>query len=329
MDTETPSRPINYLRVSITDRCNLRCVYCMPKEGVPRLEHQEVLTYEEILKLVQVFTGLGIQKVRVTGGEPLVRKGVLDFLKALKEIPGIRDISLTTNGVLLGPYARPLFALGIRRINISLDSLDPVRYAQITRKNMFPLTWEGIQEAERAGFDPIKINCVPVGGLNFQEIEAFARLSLTKPYHIRFIEFMPVGEGNGWSAEKVVPSEEILKRIRSLGELIPVKEDKWDGPARRYRFNGAPGEIGIISPLTRHFCGTCNRLRLTSDGKLRTCLFAREEIDLKTPLSEGAGPGELEDLVRGAIRRKKAEGQQKPAGGFYRKCQRGMSQIGG
>jgi cyclic pyranopterin phosphate synthase len=322
------NRRINYLRISLTDRCNLRCIYCMPEHGVPKLIHEDILTYEEMERVARLSVGLGIEKIRLTGGEPLVRKNIVDLTKALGEIPGIRDISLTTNGVLLAEKARSLWEAGVKRINISLDTLNSKKFSEITRFDFFNQVWEGIQEAERIGFSPIKINVVALKGINDDEILAFGRLSYEKPYHIRFIEFMPVGPENGWSAERFLSTEEIINQLEVLGPLSPVNGQGFDGPAKRMAFEGAMGEIGLISPISEHFCPACNRLRLTAEGRLRVCIFSDDETDLRTPLRNGASDMELESIIRGTITRKPKEHpiQMNP---LPRKCQRQMSKIGG
>ncbi len=322
------NRRINYLRISLTDRCNLRCIYCMPEQGVPKLIHDDILTFEELERVARLSVGLGIEKIRLTGGEPLVRKNMVDLIKSLGEIPGIQDISLTTNGILLAENARSLWEAGVKRINISLDTLNPKRFAEITRFDFFNQVWEGIQEAERIGFSPIKINVVALKGINDDEILAFGRLSFEKPYHIRFIEFMPVGPENGWSAEKFLSTEDIINQLEVLGPLSPVNGQGFDGPAKRMAFEGAKGEIGLISPISEHFCPACNRLRLTAEGRLRACIFSDDETDLRTPLRNGASDRELESVIRAAITRKPKEHplQMNP---LPRKCQRQMSKIGG
>ena len=322
------NRRLNYLRISLTDRCNLRCVYCMPEQGVPKLIHEDILTYEELLRLARLSVRLGIEKIRLTGGEPLVRKNIGDLIKALGEIPGIRDISLTTNGVLLAEQAQALWAAGVKRINISLDTLNPGKYAEITRFNLFDQVWAGIQEAERIGFSPIKVNVVALRGINDNEILAFGRLSQEKPYHVRFIEFMPVGTENGWSTERFLSSDDIFKKLQVIGPLYPVNGQGLDGPAKRMAYDGARGEIGLISPISEHFCPSCNRLRLTAEGRLRVCIFSDDEIDLRTPLRNGASDVELETAIRTAILQKPKEHpiQMNP---LPRKCQRQMSKIGG
>jgi cyclic pyranopterin phosphate synthase len=320
-------RTINYLRISITDRCNLRCRYCMPEEGVDLMEHRELLTYEEIVAVVRVFARHGISKIRITGGEPLVRRGAVDLVKSLARIEGVRDLSLTTNGVFLKEYAKDLIEAGLRRINVSLDTLRPDRFAYITRRDTFKEVWAGIEAALRHRLSPVKINVVVIKDFNDDEVRAFARLSLAHPLQVRFIEFMPVGERNGWDAEKAIPSSHIKEEIRELGELIPKSPEENDGPATRYYIQGGKGEIGFISPISSHFCAQCNRLRLTPDGKIRTCLFSDEEIDLKGALRRGGGEAAIEAILYQAL-------QAKPAGhriGDFRfkKCQRGMHAIGG
>jgi len=320
-------RTINYLRLSITDRCNLRCRYCMPEEGVELIEHRELLTYEEIRKVIEVFARNGISKIRLTGGEPLVRREVADLVKAIAHIEGVRDLSLTTNGVLLQEYAKDLAKAGLRRINISLDTLRPDRFAYITRRDKFKEVWAGIEAALQQRLSPIKINVVAIQGFNGDEIKDFARLSLTHPLHIRFIEFMPIGEGNNGNGEEGIPSSQIIEEIRELGELIPRGPHANDGPATRYYIKGGKGEIGFISPISSHFCAQCNRLRLTPDGRIRTCLFSDEEIDLKGALRKAGDEATLKQILYQAL-------QSKPEGHHigdarFKKCQRGMHSIGG
>jgi len=321
------NRKIEYLRISITDRCNLRCVYCMPEGGVPALSHEEVLSYEEVVRIVRVAAEAGITKVRLTGGEPLVRKGVAGLIKDISGVPGITDISLTTNGALLGAMAAQLKEAGLRRINVSLDSLDPVRFTELTRGGDVHKVLEGIEKAGSLGMGPIKINMVPIRGLNDSEVEDFARMTLVKPYHVRFIEFMPIGAREMWDETKVVPTAEIKARIEAIGRLKLVGSGGADGPATLYSLPDAKGIIGFISPLTDHFCGSCNRLRLTADGKLRPCLFSESEIDLKTPMRTGCEDSELARLIAVALS-VKPEGHQL-ASGIKKKYQRTMSRIGG
>lgn len=320
-------RVINYLRLSLTDRCNLRCVYCMPEEGIHFTPHSEILSYEEMLHLVRLTTHIGIRKVRLTGGEPLVRKGVISFIERLCQLETLDEITLTTNGVLLKEVAARLKDCGICRINVSLDTLKAERFYHITGRDYFDQVREGIEEAERLGFNPIKINVVAMKGINDDEILDFARLTLEKPYHVRFIELMPVGDKNIWKAEKFVSAKEIYNKIQTLGVLHPIDHDSLDGPAERYALEGARGEVGFIAALSNHFCDNCNRLRLTADGHLRGCLFSDQETDVKTPLRESKEDAHLLDLIRTTIQNKpKNHGLMKLS---PRKCVRQMNTIGG
>lgn len=326
-------REINYLRVSITDRCNLRCVYCMPKEGLSLIGHEDILRYEEMLRIVRISQKLGIVKVRVTGGEPLVRRGVTDFLAELGKM-GLEDISLTTNGILLESFAEPIRRAGVGRVNVSLDSLNPERYARITRGGDLSAVLRGLERAERVGFSPIKINVVTVKDFNDDETLPFARLTLEKPYEIRFIELMPIGGEKG-SDDRYVSNDELMERIGRVGPLHPVGSgttgSKSGGPARRFRLDGARGVIGFISPISHNFCHSCNRLRLTADGGLRACLMVDGEIDLKAPLRRGCSDEELEQLIHRAVM-SKPRGERIDVPGedrSRRKCAREMSAIGG
>jgi len=321
------NRKIEYLRVSITDRCNLRCIYCMPEEGVPALRHNEILSYEEIVRVVRVAASEGITKVRLTGGEPLIRKGVEGLVRDLAAIPGIEDLALTTNGILLDGMAERLRDAGLKRINVSLDSLNTARFESLTRGASLGVVLDGIEKAEALGFNPIKINMVAIRGLNDDEVTDFARLTLEKPYHVRFIEFMPIGAREMWDESRLITADEIMKRISSLGKLAPVGNAEMDGPATLFRLPGAKGIVGFISPLSHHFCGECNRLRLTAEGKLRPCLFSESEIDLKTPMRTGCDDGELSRLI-GVALSVKPEGHLM-ANGIKKKYQRTMSRIGG
>ncbi|MBW1781418.1 MAG: GTP 3',8-cyclase MoaA [Deltaproteobacteria bacterium] len=320
-------RTISYLRLSVTDRCNLRCIYCMPEEGVHFIPHTDILTYEELLHLVELSVQKGIRKVRVTGGEPLVRRGFTGFVQGLCRIKGLEEVALTTNGVLLKRFAADLKRCGICRINVSLDSLKPERFFHITGRDCFEQVWEGIEEAERVGFHPIKINVVAIKGVNDDEILDFADLAVKKPYHIRFIELMPVGGGNEWRPEKFMSTDEIYHILQSLGDLTPVKSNPYDGPAQRYKIKGGHGEIGLIGALSHHFCSICNRLRLTAEGSIRGCLFSDDEIDLKTPLREGKGDDVLLGLIERSIENKPKDHGLLAQG--PRKCIRQMHSIGG
>ncbi|MFB3884877.1 MAG: GTP 3',8-cyclase MoaA [Thermodesulfobacteriota bacterium] len=321
------SRKINYLRISITDRCNLRCRYCMAEEGIPLIPHEEILTYEELLRIVRVFAREGISKVRLTGGEPLVRKGVTDFVSRLYRIEGIQDLSLTTNGILLKELAQDLKTVGLKRINISLDSLKKERFHQITRRDAFDRVWAGIEEAMRVGFSPIKINMVAIKGLNDDEIESFARLTLQLPLTVRYIEYMPSGNGEEWKENSMIAIPQIQSRLEQIFKLIPVPSSRWDGPAKRFRIEGAVGEIGMIGAVSSHFCDDCNRLRLTADGKIRTCLFSDQEFDVKELLRKGGSDLDLKERLLVALRTKPERHLINSY--HFKKCQRNMSAIGG
>jgi len=321
------NRPINYLRVAITDRCNLRCFYCMPKHGVAQYVHSDVLTYEEILRIVQAAAEIGVDKVRLTGGEPLVRRNVHQLIQQLAGLPGIDDLAMTTNGVYLDQMAERLLNAGLKRINISLDTLNPIKFYKITRSDKFKTVWKSISKAASIGFAPVKINVVVMRGVNDDEIEAFARLSLDGPYAIRFIEYMPIGGGNDWVPEKFMSVSEIKAQVETIAPLQPVPRTRVDGPAERYRFASARGEIGFIGAISRHFCGSCNRLRLTPDGALRPCLMSDEEIDIKTPIRKGCTAQDLETLFHQAIALK----PRRPPVPLRNNMGRGrmMSRIGG
>lgn len=288
------NRQINYLRVSVTDRCNLRCIYCMP-DGIKKLlPHKEILSYEEILRVVKIATEIGINKVRITGGEPLIRKNIVDFLERLSNIEKIKDIGITTNGVFLKKYVKDLKSAGLKRLNISLDSLKKDKFKVITGVDALEKVLEGIEEAEKLGFEPIKINVVVMKGINDDEVIDFVKWSKEVSYQIRFIEFMPIGENSRWSKNLFISRKEIKEKIEStVGSLTPVKVDR-SGPAEYFSVEGAKGLIGFISPITTHICARCNRLRLTADGRLRPCLFSDREIDLKSLIRAGAD----DDLIR-------------------------------
>ena len=298
------NRNLSYLRISITDRCNLRCRYCAPLTPLTMLSHGEVLNYEEILRVVKVGVGHGISKIRVTGGEPLVRRGVYDFLAKLSRIDGVRDISLTTNGVLLKGNIDKIRSAGVRRINISLDSLDRENFKRITGKDHFQKVWDGILLALDRGFDPIKINVVALRGLNDHELLNFAELSIKYPLHIRFIEYMPIGKTCVDASQQLL-TPETRERISVFGELIPVESGENDGPAFRYRFKNAKGEIGFISPISRHFCSKCNRLRLTANGRLRSCLLSDDFVDLMPHLRNGCSDETISELYLETIKHKR------------------------
>ena len=300
-------RVIDYLRVSITDLCNFRCVYCRPPEGVKLISHDEILRYEEILTIVSVAQELGIRKIRVTGGEPLVRRGVVDFIARLTRSAGIRDVGLTTNGSRLAEMADDLKAAGLTRINISLDSLRREVFRQITGYDQLDRVLAGIEAALEVGFHPVKINVVLLEGMNETDVPEFARLTVERPLHVRFIERMPFGTDEVPGSPDSFCARSVIEMIQeSLGELHQEERQPSDGPATMFRLAGARGRIGVIDPITGHFCGTCNRLRLTARGTLRPCLLGPNEIDIKTPLREGASREELARIIRRAVAAKPA-----------------------
>lgn len=301
----------------------------MPKEGVSLYGPDEILRYEEIMQIVKVAVNKGITKVRLTGGEPLVRKDVVSLIRQLSNLPGLQDLSMTTNGLLLADFAPSLFQAGLKRVNISMDSLDPEKYCQITRGGNLRQVWAGIKAAEEVGFSPIKINVVAIAGFNDDEILDFARLTLDKPWQVRFIEYMPVGGDNDWHPEKFLTVREIKARIEEHYSLLPLKanEESHNGPARLFKLAGARGELGFISPVSEHFCSSCNRLRLTADGKLKTCLFSASEVDLKSILRGGGTAKELEEKITWALAHKPL--RQGFSANQMKRCHHPMVKIGG
>lgn len=341
-------RGIDYLRISVTDKCNLRCVYCMPAEGVPFRPHDELLRAEEIARFVRLAAGEGIRRVRLTGGEPLVFKGVVDLVREIRAIPEIQDISLTTNGLLLPRLAPALKEAGLDRVNVSLDTLDPAQFRRITRIGDISGTLDGIRAALDYGFNPVKVNCVVVRRLN-QDVLAFAKLSLDRPLHVRFIEYMPIGndetrahgavdpaaatyDASAWGRSDVVPTAELIERInaQAAAEGLPPLEPVGDkdaaplgaGPARYWRFPGAQGTVGFISAMSNHFCSSCNRLRLTADGTIRPCLFSDDEYSVRAALRHGTDD-EVLAVYRAALAHKPQEHE------LIEGTERFMSQIGG
>ncbi|MBA7560941.1 MAG: GTP 3',8-cyclase MoaA [Dehalococcoidia bacterium] len=294
-------RPINYLRISVTDRCNLRCIYCMPAEGVDLRPHGDILSYEEIHTVGRAAAELGINKIRITGGEPLIRLGLSQLIEMLAGIEAIDDIALTTNGVLLADYAAELKAAGLKRVNISLDTLKPDRFKRITRgESELSQVLDGIEAARRVGLEPVKLNMVVMSGINDDELLDFAAKTIDEGWHVRFIELMPVA-GNGDNAPRFVSATEMRKRLEPLGELEPCLPGVGNGPAKYFRLAKTKGTIGFITPVSEHFCFNCNRMRLTADGKLRPCLLSDYEIDLKTPLRDGISKAGLKKLFKQAV----------------------------
>jgi cyclic pyranopterin phosphate synthase len=320
-------RRIEYLRISVTDKCNLRCVYCMPEQGLPWLKHQEILSYEEIAEIVRVMAGMGLRRVRLTGGEPLVRRDLAQLVRLLKRIDGIDDVALSTNAVLLAEHAAELRAAGVNRVNISLDSLREDRVASLARRTgYFEKILEGIAAAERVGFEPLKINVVLMRGRNDDEVADFARMTVQRPWHVRFIEVMPVGENLDISEHEYVSALEILQRLEQIAELAPVRGPAGNGPATYFQFAGARGTIGVITPMSHNYCDRCNRMRLTADGHLRPCLFGDIQTNLRDALRR-AEP--LQPLIEHTLaikpeRHYLIQGSDSGSGGL-----RALSQVGG
>lgn len=329
---DSHGRTIDYLRISLTDRCNFRCIYCMPADGVCTLPHEDILRIEEIEDIVRVAARNGIRSVRLTGGEPLVRKGVVGLIDSISSMDGIENVSLTTNGVLLPQMADDLARAGLHRVNVSLDTLDPEQFREITRVGRLEDTLAGIDAALETGFKPVKVNAVTVRRLN-QDFLEFAKLSVDRPLHVRFIEYMPLGDssesGIGWGADDVIPSDELLETINEravasgMEPLRPAgsKPLGW-GPARYYEFPGAMGTVGFISPLSRHFCSECNRLRLTADGKIRPCLFSDREFDVRAAVREDGLQG-IERVLFEALGAKPDDHHDRVG------TERSMNKIGG
>ncbi len=292
-------RSIEYLRISVTDKCNLRCTYCMPIEGLDWIPKPELLTYEEIADVAGQMAEMGLRRVRLTGGEPLVRRDLSRLVRMLDAIPAIEDIALSTNAILLPRYADELREAGVRRINVSLDTLQPDRFEAIARRSVkfYEQTMQGLRAAEEAGFDPIKINTVVLRGLNDDEVADFAAVTKERPWHVRFIELMPVGR-NLHLTDRFVPATEVLARVHGVGGLEPDTGPPGNGPARYFRFPDSPGTVGVITPLSHNYCERCNRMRLAADGRLRTCLFGDHEVDLRSPLRE---TGCIRSAVREAL----------------------------
>lgn len=319
-------RTIRNMRISITDRCNFRCIYCMPKDPV-WMKRNEILSFEEIARIARIAVDCGIQKIRLTGGEPTVRRGCPDLIRMLLGIEGLKDIGLTTNGYLLKELAGELWDAGLRRLNVSLDTRHGEKFHQIARRDGLEHVIAGLEEAERVGFRPLKVNMVVVKGFNDDEVADFALLARERPYEIRFIEYMPLDGDGAWKPEQVITAEEIMQSIRSVHNVIPVEGQNPSDPARRYRFADGKGEIGIISSVSEPFCGQCDRVRLTADGKLRTCLFAVKETDLREAMRGGATDDDIAECFVQAVWRKE-EGHMINRPEFQRP-ERAMYAIGG
>ncbi len=324
--TDSFNRQIDYLRISITDQCNLKCIYCMPEKGLKHFDQSDILTTSEIIRIVRVACKYGVRKVRLTGGEPLLRNDIIPLISGIKDA-GIKDLSITTNGQRLAGMAELLNKAGLDRVNISLDTLIAERYREMTRGGEIDRVWEAVAEAEKAGLSPVKINMVPVRGVNDDEVSRFAALTLYKDVHVRFIEFMPVGKHGTWTPDAYLSKDEIMERVADVGKLIRLPF-KGGGPSRNYRIEGAQGMIGFISPISDCFCDSCNRLRLTAIGKIRPCLFSEIAVDIKTPLRSGVSDDELESLYRRAVLSKPAR-HALHEGALFQPATTSMSQIGG
>lgn len=304
MLVDSHNRKIDYLRISVTDRCNLRCIYCMPECGIINKPHQELLSFEEVAEIVKAAVALGINKIRLTGGEPLVRKDIVNLVKSLSSIKGIEDLSMTTNGVLLKDYAFALKKAGLKRLNISLDTLDEARYKFITRLGNLSDVWAGLETAIKAGFSPLKINVLLLGSINKDEVINFLKLTLKNSLHIRFLEFMPVN--NFFQNEDFISGSMILEIARGFSEF-QAAEVLGFGPAKIFRFKNALGTFGLIAPLSDKFCSNCNRLRLTSDGFLKSCLHANAKVNLRDALRSGINQRDLVQLIERAVELKPRE----------------------
>jgi GTP 3',8-cyclase len=320
-------RLIGDLRVSVTDRCNFRCQYCMPAEGLPWLDRSELLTFEEIERVVRLLVPLGVHSVRLTGGEPLVRRGLPDLVRMLRTIEGLEDLSLTTNGYLLEGLAEALVDAGLERINVSLDSLSRDRFFQMTRRDSLPQVIRGLETLERfPQLGLVKVNCVAMRGFTEDEVIPFADLARRKPYQVRFIEFMPLDADHAWSADRVLTGSEIRTMIDRVYPLEPLEREA-HATAKVWRFRDGRGEIGFVNPVSEPFCADCDRIRLTAEGKLRTCLFSLHETDLREPLRSGADDEQVVEAVRDAVWRKELKHHVAEPG--FRQPPRTMSQIGG
>lgn len=318
----------NNLRISVTDRCNIRCFYCMPSEDVQFVQRSKLMSFEEIVKFVRLVVPLGVNKIRLTGGEPLVRKEIPELVKMIAEIPGIKDIGITTNGILLPQYAQQLFDAGLRRINISLDALNAKKFQEITRRDEYEKVMQGIQAAHDAGFEPIKINAVSIRNLTEEEIVPFGRLARETGAEIRFIEFMPLDADNQWEREKVLFAHEIQEILsKGIMPLVPEEQKDKSAPASNFKFEDGVGRIGFISSISNPFCMSCNRFRLTADGKIRNCLFSLEETDIRELFRKNAPDEQVIEAVRNSIAAKK-EGHEINTARFIQP-DRPMYSIGG
>lgn len=325
---DTFGRVHNNLRISVTDRCNIRCFYCMPSEDVQFVHRSKIMSFEEIVRFIRLVVPLGVDKIRLTGGEPLVRKNIPELVKMIADIPGIKDIGITTNGILLPQYAQQLYDAGLRRINISLDALNAAKFKQITRRDDYDKVRAGIQSAHDAGFDPVKINAVSIRNLTEEEIVPFGKLARETGAEIRFIEFMPLDADNQWERDKVLFAHEIQEILsQGIMPLVPQEQSDKSAPASNFVFEDGIGRIGFISSISAPFCMSCNRFRITADGKLRNCLFSLEETDIRTMFKANAPDEEIIAAIRGSITAKK-EGHEINTARFIQP-DRPMYSIGG
>lgn len=317
-------RKIDYLRLSITDRCNLRCTYCMPEEGVKSKTHDEIMRIEEIFEFAKAAVEVGLTRIRLTGGEPLIRRGVVDLIKDLTALPDLKEVSMTTNAILLGDMAEELFEAGLKRVNISIDTLDPKKYKELTRWGSLEKALDGMKAAIKVGMSPVKINVVVLKGVN-DDFDSFAKLTYDYPVHVRFIEYMPAFYEE--KSDDFVSGQELERRVRAFGEAYDADAPPVEGagPARYYHLKGAKGTLGVIGTSKGHFCDSCNRVRLTADGKLRTCLFSDRMIDVLSPMREGVGNAGIKEIIRKAIVAKPKDRLIEKD----KKMGRKMSQIGG
>lgn len=321
-------RQIENLRISVTDRCNFRCLYCIPDEDIEWLPKEDLLTLEEIGRLARIATEMGIRRLRLTGGEPLLRKNLPFLVKELSTLPGLDDLAITTNATELARMAKPLADAGLQRVNISLDSLDRENFARMAQRDALPKVLAGIDAAEAAGLTPISINCVAIRDANEHEVVDFARMARERAFEVRFIEFMPLEHGHRWGPHSLVPGKELRERVAEVFPLVPSPDQDPHAPSRDWCFaDGAPGVLGFIDSVSAPFCSTCNRIRLTADGKLRTCLFSLREHNLLDALRDGEGDEAIEERLRAAVQTK--ELKHHISDGLFEKPARTMSQIGG
>lgn len=324
---DSHGRNINYMRVSVTDRCNLRCRYCMPEEGISNLGHSRILSLEEIARLIKVATSVGINKIRLTGGEPLVRKNITQLVSYINKIPEINDIAVTTNGIMFADMAEELRNAGLNRVNFSMDSLVDEKFRYITRRGDLRDVKRALFKALELEMHPVKINVVVINGFNNNEILDFAELAYTYPLHIRFIEFMPIGDLHYWNKDRMLSTDKIKDRVEQKYELVTARKIQGNGPSKYYKVNGGQGTIGFISPMSNHFCGECNRIRMTADGRLRGCLYEKTETDMGKALLDGASDETIRQLFINSINKKPARHHMD--NGWGAENQRKMYQIGG